>query len=162
MTNAREPKGYVLTGQLHRIRRGKSIRFVTAPAERPKGVARPAKVARMLALAHHVQRAIDHGVARDRADVARRLGLTRARVTQFLDLLLLAPDIQESILFLTAVSTEPATEKSIRAIASRADWEAQRKAADFLVGSPACQGTRLVSDNGPDGNQAKDTLRLRH
>ena len=47
----------------------------------------------MLALAHKIQQAIDGGVVRDRAEVARRLGLTRARVTQLLDLALLAPDI---------------------------------------------------------------------
>jgi len=35
----------------------------------------------MLALAHHLQGAVDHGVVADRAAVARKLGLTRARVT---------------------------------------------------------------------------------
>ena len=59
----------------------------------PEPVRRPARVAIMLALAHKIQQAIDGGVVRDRAEVARRLGLTRARVTQLLDLALLAPDI---------------------------------------------------------------------
>jgi len=34
----------------------------------------------MLAFAHRFQAAIDGGAYRDRADVARRLGITRARV----------------------------------------------------------------------------------
>jgi hypothetical protein len=36
----------------------------------------------------------------DFADMARQLGFTRARVTQPMDLLLLAPEVQEEILFL--------------------------------------------------------------
>jgi hypothetical protein len=65
----------------------------TPPPPKPEPVRRPAKVARMLALAHHLQSAIDRGLVADRAAVARKLGLTRARVTQLLDLLLLAPDL---------------------------------------------------------------------
>jgi hypothetical protein len=54
--------------------------------------AEPALGAR-LALAHHLQGAIDRGLVADRAAIARKLGLTRARVTQLLDILLLAPDL---------------------------------------------------------------------
>jgi hypothetical protein len=59
----------------------------TPPPPKPEPVRRPAKVAQQLALAHHLQAAIDRGAIADRADVARKLGLTRARVTQLLDLL---------------------------------------------------------------------------
>ncbi|WP_437624679.1 GNAT family N-acetyltransferase [Sorangium sp. So ce1151] len=45
----------------------------------------------MLALAHHLQGAIDWGLVADRAAVARKLGLTRAGVTQFVDMLLSRP-----------------------------------------------------------------------
>lgn len=122
-----EPQGFVLKGQLHRVRRGKTVRFVAAPVVRPTNVVRPAKVARMLALAHHVQRAIEQGIAHDRADVARRLGLTRARVTQLLDLLLLAPLVQETILSLEAVDgREPFNERAVRSVASQFDWTRQR------------------------------------
>lgn len=54
---------------------------------------RPAKVARVLALAYHLQGAIDRDLAPDRAAVAWKLALTRARLIQLLDLRLLAPDI---------------------------------------------------------------------
>jgi ParB-like chromosome segregation protein Spo0J len=57
----------------------------------------------MLALAHTLEAAIAAGEFADRADVARHLGFTRARVTQLLDLTLLAPDIQEAVLALEAV-----------------------------------------------------------
>ena len=58
---------------------------------------RPARVAQALALAHRLEAAVERGEYRDRAEIARQLGFTRARVTQILDLLLLAPDIQEEI-----------------------------------------------------------------
>ncbi|MBC7173646.1 MAG: hypothetical protein H5U40_14495 [Polyangiaceae bacterium] len=90
---------------------------------------RPAKVAQQLALAHHLQDAIDRGAVVDRADVARKLGLTRARVTQLLDLLLLAPDLQDAVLALEAVDgTEPMAERTLRAVAHAGTWAEQRAA----------------------------------
>ncbi|MCC7386342.1 MAG: hypothetical protein IT384_31155 [Deltaproteobacteria bacterium] len=81
----------------------------------------------MLALAHKIQEAIERGQIRDQADVARRLGFTRARLTHLLDLLLLAPDLQERILFLEAVDgVEPISERALRAVAHVRSWETQR------------------------------------
>lgn len=79
----------VFTGALHRVRRGHEKRFVAEPP--PEPVRRPDRVAVMLALAHKIRAAIAQGQVRDQADVARRLGFTRARLTYLLDLLLLAP-----------------------------------------------------------------------
>lgn len=119
--------GYVLRGTLHRVRRGKTIAFVSQPVVTPATMRRPAKVARMLALAHHLQHAIERGIAHDRADVARRLGLTRARVTQLLDLLLLAPDLQARVLALELeASGLPMTERELRSVASASNWREQR------------------------------------
>lgn len=69
----------VVTGQLHRVQRGHGKRFVAEPPPGP--VRRPARVALMVALAHKIQQAIDRGDVRDRAEVARRLSFTRARIT---------------------------------------------------------------------------------
>jgi ParB-like chromosome segregation protein Spo0J len=100
-------------------------------------VRRPAKVAQQLALAHHLQAAIDRGAIADRADVARKLGLTRARVTQLLDLLLLAPDLQGAVLALEAVDgAEPMAERTLRAVAHAGTWVEQR-AAWAALRSPA-------------------------
>lgn len=108
--------------------RGLAVAFTDAiPAPHPV-VRRPAKVARILALAHHIQRAIDSGAVADRAAVARKLGLTRARVTQLLDLLLLAPEIQDSVLHAEAVDgAEPFTERTLRPIALAVSWTEQRE-----------------------------------
>jgi hypothetical protein len=64
----------------------------------------------------------------DRADVARRLGFTRARITHLLDLPLLAPDIQELVLGFVAVDgPEPMSERTLRAVARVAEWPEQRR-----------------------------------
>lgn len=57
----------------------------------------------MLAFAHKVKKAIEVGEYEDQADAARQLGLTRARVSQLMDLTWLSPRIQERILFLERV-----------------------------------------------------------
>ncbi|MBK8011979.1 MAG: hypothetical protein IPK13_11570 [Deltaproteobacteria bacterium] len=83
----------------------------------------------MLALAHKIQDAIDRGIVRDRAEVARRLGFTRARITHLLDLTLLAPTIQEEILSLEAVDgVEPLSERALRVVAHAGSWVDQRGA----------------------------------
>lgn len=114
---------------------GLSVRVKLKPARaqtpepvRPKEPAKPAyarpernRAANQLALAHHVQRLIDDGVLADYADVARRLGVTRARLTQIANLLLLAPVLQERVLKGELV----ATERALRAKVGEPNWEKQ-------------------------------------
>ena len=85
------------------------------------------RVARMLALAHKVDAMVQDGRLRDFADAARRLGLTRARVTQITSLLLLAPEIQEAILDLTPVTKgrDPISERQLRPLVAEPDWHVQ-------------------------------------
>ena len=122
----------VFRGSLVRVRRGCRKEFVEkGPEPRPMvaavpPLARPAKIASLLVLAHHVQRMIDSGKVRDRAEVARRLGLTRARISQILDLLLLAPDIQEAVLFMEGVGS--VGEHALRDIVRHERWWEQREA----------------------------------
>jgi len=118
----------VVKGELFR-RSGKRVTFAERPKEPPPPtVRRPAHVARMLALAHHIQGAIDDGRVADRAAVARGLGLTRARVTQLLDLLLLAPDVQDEVLRMEAVDgVEPMSERALRAVARMGWWMEQQR-----------------------------------
>jgi hypothetical protein len=101
-----------------------------ALATEPRAVRRrPAAIAKALALAHHIQAAIDRGTFSTRVDMARRLGLSGARMTQFLTLLLLAPDIQERLLELEAIDgVEPITEKQVRRrLCSEREWARQRE-----------------------------------
>ena len=126
----------IFSSKLHRIQRGHGKAFLERPpAPPPEPVRRPARVAIMLVLAHKIQDAIDCGVVRDGADVAMRLGLSRARISQLLDLMLLAPDIQERILFVESVDgVEPMSERDLREIVHAEDWAKQR-AAPPLGGS---------------------------
>ena len=59
---------------------------------RPKELGVP-PVTKALALADEFQRLLDTGAVKRRADLARRFTLSRARVTQLLDLHMLHPDI---------------------------------------------------------------------
>ncbi len=97
----------------------------------------PARVARQLALAHALQRRVDDCEFADYADMARALGFTRARVTQLMDLLLLATDIQEEILFLeVAPGAQPISERALRdGVLRSLDWNKQRRAWDRLRAS---------------------------
>jgi hypothetical protein len=114
--------------------RGRAVRLSRTPLpERPKAAARPLHVARMLALAHTIVRQIDEGMFADLADAARKLGFTRARITQLVDLTLLAPEIQEEILFAeVGAGRDPVSERGLRAAARAADWGRQR----IVVGAP--------------------------
>ena len=110
----------------------------------------PARVARLLALAHALQRRVDAGEFADYASMSRALGFTRARVTQLMDLLLLASDIQTEILFLECPPGEqPISERRLRDTALKSlDWREQRnrwaalragfaRLSDAEAGSPA-------------------------
>ena len=62
------------------------------------------------------------------ADLARLVGVSRARLTQIANLTLLAPDIQEAILFLPPVvkGQEPITARHLRPLVAQPDWQRQR------------------------------------
>ena len=68
------------------------------------------------------------GELRDLADAARAIGVTRSRMTQIMNLLLLAPEIQEAILDLPPVANgrDPISERTLRKIVAEPDWNKQR------------------------------------
>jgi hypothetical protein len=83
------------------------------------------RVARLLALAIRLEGLLRQEMIRDNAELARLGGVTRARMTQIMKLLDLAPDIQEQILFLPLL--HGLNERNLRPIASRVDWDEQRR-----------------------------------
>lgn len=87
------------------------------------------RVAKLLALAHRFQWLLDEGVVKDYAELARLGQVTRARITQIMNLLNLSPEIQEEILFLPPMLTgrDRPTERQLRNVLSNLDWSKQRR-----------------------------------
>ena len=90
-------------------------------------IGRVPRVARLLALAHRIDGMVRAGELDDLADAARRLGLTRARVSQITNLLLLSPEIQVEILDLLNITRgrDPVSERQLRRVVAEADWNRQ-------------------------------------
>jgi len=105
-----------------RLKRGRP------PAPEPVEAGRIPRVSRLLALAHKMDRLVRDGHVQSHADLAELGGVTRARLTQILSMLLLAPDLQEEILFLprTISGRDVVTERQLRRITAEPEWETQR------------------------------------
>ena len=113
-----------MDGELHRIRHGRRKRFVAILSQGP--MHHPARVPVTLALAHKIRLGILSGEIQNQADAARKLGLTRARLTQILEMTNLAPDLQEEILFLEAIDgREPLSERALRGVLRFTAWDEQ-------------------------------------
>ena len=82
-----------------------------------------------MALAIKFDGMLREGVVADCADLARLGLVTRARMTQIMILLNLAPDIQEAIQFLPARTQgrETIAERNLRPLTRIVSWERQRK-----------------------------------
>jgi len=87
------------------------------------------RISKLMALAIRFDGLVRRGEVRDYADLARLDYVTRARITQIMNLLNLAPDIQEAILFLprTVKGRDRLREKEVRPIAAVPHWARQRK-----------------------------------
>jgi hypothetical protein len=81
-----------------------------------------------MALAIRFEGLVQNGEVQDYADIARLGLVSRARMTQIMNLLNLAPDIQEEILFLprTLKGYDPICERDLRPISAVMDWAKQR------------------------------------
>ncbi len=62
------------------------------------------------------------------AEAAHALGLTRARLTQVMNRLLLAPEIQEQVL----VADLQVTERRLRRVVARTDWIEQLAICEWI------------------------------
>ena len=103
--------------------------------ETPRPPGRIPRVARLMALAIHFDEMLRTGAAADMIELARRSHVTQPRMSQIMSLNMLAPDIQEALLFLPPESTgRPFIhEKRLRPIASTLDWTKQRVAWKVIL-----------------------------
>ena len=93
------------------------------------------RVARLMALAIRLDGLIRTGAIRDYAEAARRGRVTRARMTQIMNLLDLAPDIQETMLFLP-LNTR-LKERNLRRVTATICWQEQRRLFQEVVAGGA-------------------------
>ncbi|OHB45940.1 MAG: hypothetical protein A2Y13_05300 [Planctomycetes bacterium GWC2_45_44] len=119
-----------VTRKIHFATRAKGRRQILPGQEpvRDLPTERIPRISRLMALAIHFDGIIRAGGILDYADLASLGHVSRARVTQIMNLLLLAPDIQEQILFLPSIANgdDPITERHLRPIVSQCDWFRQR------------------------------------
>ena len=99
---------------------------------KPEMAARTPRVTRLMALAVKYQGMVDNGELRDYADIARLGYVSRARMTQIMNLANLAPDIQEELLFPTC--SLPA-ERRLRQLTRLIAWAEQRRSWRDLLAS---------------------------
>lgn len=92
------------------------------------------RIARLMALAIKFDQMIASGAVHDQAELAELGHVTRARVTQIMNLLHLAPDIQDAILHLPRIAggREPIRERHLRPICAEPNWATQRRIWDKL------------------------------
>jgi hypothetical protein len=98
---------------------------------------RIARISRLMALAVKFQDMVDRGEVRDYADLARLGFVSRARITQIMNLLNLAPDIQEELLTSSTLpSNEGIPERVLRRVTAVVGWNQQRSLWKALIGKP--------------------------
>ena len=90
----------------------------TQPSVEKPGTRPVSRAARMLALAYYVERLVEEGTLKSYSDAARQLGVTRARMTQILNLLNLSPSVQQALL----LGDLHLSERRIRALVAKAEW----------------------------------------
>ena len=101
------------------------------PVAELAGPPRIPRITRLMALAIKFQEMVDRGEVRDYADLARLGYVTRARVTQIMNLLNLAPDIQQALL--DGEGGLRLTERDTRCITRLVSWEEQRRLFTPLI-----------------------------
>lgn len=117
---------------IHFRGRGRGNRRCLEVGREPKPVLREpgrvSRVARLLALALRIDEQVRNGELASFSEVAVLGHVTRARVSQIMNLLNLAPDLQEAILFLprTERGRDAIVLRDLQPIASILDWRKQR------------------------------------
>jgi hypothetical protein len=119
--------------------RGAKKRIVEGAAqfdESKPALERIPRISRYMALAIHFEDLIRQGVVTDYADLARLGHVTRARVTQIMNLRLLAPEIQEQLLDNSEPSRgiqETVQLKTAQLITGQFSWIQQRELWHDLI-----------------------------
>jgi hypothetical protein len=91
------------------------------------------RIARLMALAIRLEGLIKDETVQNYAELAQLGGVTRARMSQIMKLLQLAPDLQEQLLFLPKI--RGLNERNLRGIVHELDWSVQRPIFEKIIGT---------------------------
>ena len=122
-----------VTRQVHFARRSRRKAAVPGPAPVPPEIPEPSgrtpRVAKLMALAIRFDQLLQDGTVSDQSELARLAHVTQPRMTQIMNLLHLAPDIQEELVYLSPVrkGRDQITERDVRVLTRLVDWEQQRQ-----------------------------------
>jgi hypothetical protein len=123
----------VIEGTIPLGRRGRAARpeanGAASESNHSQPSSRVARIARLLALAWHVEGLVRSGTVCSYAAAARLGHVSRARLSQILSLLNLAPDLQEQLLFLQrpARGRQSLTLRQVLTVTAVPDWHEQRR-----------------------------------
>src|SRR5215831_19498711 len=129
----------VIRGTLPIRRRGSAQEHGATPATETTKARSPRipRIARLMALARHIEELVRSGTVCSYAAAARLGHISRARMSQILALLHLAPDLQEQLLFLQRPvrgRTAPVLRQVLH-VAAALDWDEQRRRWRRLQGA---------------------------
>jgi hypothetical protein len=118
--------------EFHFDQRGRGGRKELCVGANPTPAVEPGRVprvARLMALAIRFEAMLRDGIVASQAELAALGHVSCARVSQIMNLLLLAPDIQEEILHLprTLHGRDPIHLRQLQPIAAALDWRKQRQ-----------------------------------
>lgn len=131
--------------------------------KQPSPQARVPRISKLMALAIRFDQLLRDGAVHDMSELARLAHVTQPRMTQMMNLLHLAPDIQEEILSMQAApgGRDYVTERELRPLTKSLCWKEQRaewlgkRNAEVLIRNfaPSCSQNfstaAILSSSGP-------------
>lgn len=129
-----------ITRQIHFVRKTRrKVINAGPPPEPPTSRGRIPRISKLMALAIRFDQLLANGEIASMSELACIAHVTQPRMTQIMNLLHLAPDIQEELLNLPPVHAgeDPITERDIRPITTILNWAKQRRAWQHFMRLPA-------------------------
>jgi hypothetical protein len=116
--------------EFRRLAKGRKQMQEAPPAPRPVvSPGRVPRVSRWMALALHFEKLLCEGHVASYSELAHLGHVSSVRITQIMNLLHLAPDLQEALLFLPRAhrGRDPIILRELQPIAAKCDWREQRR-----------------------------------
>jgi len=132
-------------------KRKRAIRDPGPASEGPSG--RVPRISKLMALAIRFDGLLRDGIVSSQSELAELAQVSQPRMTQIMNLLHLAPDIQEEILFMEPIEEgrDPVTERDLRSVASISTWDAQRSRWRALACGPYPELGPHIRENATGG-----------